>query len=115
MAAVRTLLAALAAALLLAGCDVFDSIPRPDQQIHMYGSAVDANTDAPVANASIVIQIDGHAQRFTGSYEVMVPVGHPLVVSVTAPGYQDYQVRTELRPQGSDDLRSLLLLRPAGQ
>ena len=101
--------------LLLAGCDVFDSINRPTEEIHMYGDAVNAFSFDKIPEAHITVQIDDHTQTFTGSYDVMVPVHQRLVISATAPGYQQYQAQTELNSQGEDELRSPLLLQPQGQ
>lgn len=99
----------------LSGCDIFDSIQRPVPEIHMYGDAVNINSFQKIADAQIVVQIDNKTQRFTGSYDVMVPERHQLIISATAPGYQPYQIRTVLNPQGSGDLRSPLMMRPLGQ
>jgi hypothetical protein len=98
----------------LSSCDVFDSIPRPSAEIHMYGDAVDINSFIQIPKAQIVVQIDDKSQHFTGSYDVMVPVNHPLDISATAPGYQQYEIKTVLYPQGSGELRSPLMLRPVG-
>ena len=97
---------------LLSSCDIFDSIQRPGEEIHMYGDAIDVTTFQKLNKAQIVVQIDNKAQHFTGSYDVMVPVSHPLTISATAPGYQQYQIKTVLNPQGSSELRSPLMLRP---
>lgn len=99
---------------MLASCDVFDSIQRPGDQIHMYGDAIDINSFQQLPKAQITVQIDNKMQHFTGSYDVMVPVSHPLVISASAPGYQQYQIKTVLNPQGNGELRSPLMLRPAG-
>lgn len=99
----------------LSGCDVFDSIQRPKPEIHMYGDAININSFQKIANARIVVQIDNKTQRFTGSYDVMVPISHSLAITATAPGYQQYQMRTVLNPQGSGQLRSPLMMRPISQ
>ena len=98
----------------LSSCDVFDSIQRPPDEIHMYGDAIDINSFVQIPKAQIVVQIDNKSQHFTGSYDVMVPVDHPLDISATAPGYQQYEIKTVLNPQGSGELRSPLMLRPVG-
>jgi len=98
----------------LSSCDVFDSIQRPPAEIHMYGDAIDINSFVQIPKAQIVVQIDNKSQRFTGSYDVMGPVGDQLDVSATAPGYQQYEIKTVLNPQGSGELRSPLMLRPVG-
>jgi hypothetical protein len=112
----RWLLAAalLCSITLLSSCDIFDSIQRPGEEIHMYGDAIDVASFQKIAKAQIVVQIDNKSQHFTGSYDVMVPVSHPLVISATAPGYQQYQIKTVLNPQGSGELRSPLMLRRVG-
>lgn len=106
------LVAALACSVLLASCDVFDSIQRPGQQIHMYGDAININSFQMIPKAQIVVQIAHKTQHFTGSYDVMVPVSQALSITATAPGYQRYQIRTVLNPQGDNELRSPLMLRP---
>ena len=113
----RRLLAAsfLCSVLLLSSCEILDSIQRPGEMIHMYGDAIDVNTFQRLPKAQITVQIDNKTQRFTGSYDVLVPVNHPLVISATAAGYQPYQIRTTLNPQGSQELRSPLMLHPSGQ
>jgi hypothetical protein len=98
---------------LLTACDVFDSIPRPPERVHMYGDAVNRDTFQPLANAKIVITLDGQAHQYTGSYDIMMPVGDPFVVDVTCPGYLPYHVQATLDPMGSDELRSPLRLQPA--
>lgn len=111
----RVLAAALVCSTVaLSSCDVFDSIQRPPAEIHMYGDAIDINTFIQIPHAQIVVQIDNKAQHFTGSYDVMVPVDHPLDIAATAPGYQQYEIKTVLYPQGSGELRSPLMLRPIG-
>lgn len=106
------LVAALACSVLLSSCDVFDSIQRPGQQIHMYGDAININSFQMIPKAQIVVQIANKTQHFTGSYDVMVPVSQGLSITATAPGYQPYQIRTVLNPQGNNELRSPLMLRP---
>ncbi|HEY8742388.1 MAG TPA: hypothetical protein VIU62_04775 [Chloroflexota bacterium] len=106
--------ALIGAVALLSSCDVFDSIQRPGQQIHMYGDAIDIHTFLQLPKAQIVVQIDNTTQHFTGSYDVQVPVSHPLIITATAPGYQQYEIRTVLNPQGNNELRSPLMLRSLG-
>jgi predicted small secreted protein len=98
----------------LAACDVFDSIQRPGEEIHMYGDAVDSNTFAVLPKAKIVIQLDGKTYTFTGSYGIMVPVYHNITIDATAPGYQPFHAASELMSMGYPELRSPLELHPVG-
>lgn len=106
--------ALICSVVLLSSCDVFDSIQRPGQHIHMYGDAIDIQTFLKIPKAQIVVRIDNTTQHFTGAYDVQVPVSHPLVITATAPGYQRYEIKTVLNPQGNNELRSPLMLRPLG-
>lgn len=81
----------------------------------MYGDAIDINTFLQIPKARISVQINNKTQHFVGSYDVRVPVNQPLAITATAAGYQRYQIRTRLNPQGSQELRSPLMMRPLGQ
>jgi len=98
----------------LAACDIFDSIQRPGEEIHMYGDAVDRDTFVALPKAKIVILLDGKSYNFTGSYDLMMPVYHNFTIDATAPGYQPFHAASELMAQGDPELRSPLRMRPDG-
>ncbi|MCL4508513.1 MAG: hypothetical protein M1296_03175 [Chloroflexi bacterium] len=105
-----SLIVTLLSVFALTACDIFDSIPRPQPDIHMFGDALDAVTFQKVDQARITIRLDHKTLHFTGAYDIEVAAHDPIRITVTAPGYRPYEVDTTLQPQASNELRSPLML-----